>query len=128
MSGASARGPERPAEDRVPLGELVDLAALSAGEGGGRPPTPAAIRRALPAGWVLDADGAHARRDERVLFRDSWVLITGLVVFGAAALGLFWGTFPRGWRGVGRALALLGVMLVLGGWIAPRITRALQRR
>jgi hypothetical protein len=120
MSGREPREPER-----VPLGELVDRRALAA-QGGA--PSRARIQRALPPGWVLDADGAHARRDARVLFRESWVLLAGLIVFGAAALGLFLETFPRGWRGVARALLLLGVLLALGGWVAPRITRAIYRR
>ncbi len=111
--------------ERVPIGELVDLELLSRD---GRPATPARIREALPRGWVLDSDGQHARRDGRILFRESGVLVSGLLVFGAAALGLFWQTFPRGWSGVKRACVLVVVMLVLGGWIAPLVTRAVYRR
>jgi len=114
-----------PGPERVPVGELVDLAQLGRE---GRPPTPAEIRAALPRGWVLEADGRHARRDGRVLFRESWVLISALLAFGTAGLGLFWQTFPRGWGGVVRALVLVLVMLVLGGWIAPLVTRAVYRR
>jgi hypothetical protein len=112
-------------DERVPLERLIDTARLTAGR---RAATRAEIQRALPRGWVLEEDGLHARRDARLLFREGWVILAGLVVFGAAVLGLFFQTFPRGWRGVARALALAGVLLVLGGWIAPRITRALYRR
>ena len=105
--------------------QLVDLESLAAD---GRPVTPKAIREALPPGWVLDEDGRTARRDLRVLARDGWVLTIGLVAFGAAALGLFWSTFPRGWRGVGRFAALIALVLVAGGLVAPMITRALNRR
>jgi len=111
--------------DPVPVEQLVDLSRLRSD---GRAPTPGEIRAALPPGWVLGSDGRHARRDLRVLARDGWVLVLGLACFGAAALGLFWQTFPRGWRGVGRFAALVATVLVAGGLVAPRITRALQAR
>ena len=117
---ASRRQPER-----VPIEELIDLEALRQG---GREPTPARLRAALPRGWVLEDDQRHARRDARLLFREGWILVVGLVVFGSAAVALFWSTFPRGWSGLLRAAVLLGVMLVLGGLVAPAITRALHRR
>ena len=117
-------GDFEPRGRRVAVDTLVDLAALGRG---GRPPTPAELRRALPPGWVLEADGRHARRDGRVLFRESWVLLTGLVVFGAAGIGLFWMTFPRGWSGVARAAVLVLAMVVLGGLVAPLVTRAVYR-
>lgn len=115
---AGARGP------RVPVETLVDLDSLGRG---GRAPTPAELRRALPPGWVLEPDGRHARRDGRVLFRESWVLLTGLIVFGAAGIGLFWMTFPRGWGGVARAGVLVVAMVLLGGVVAPLVTRAVYR-
>lgn len=111
--------------DPVPVEQLVDLDRLRAD---GRAPTPKEIREALPPGWVLDEDGRHARRDLRVLARDGWVLVVGLVCFGAAGLGMFWQTFPSGWRGVGRFAVLIVVVLLAGGLVAPGITRALQRR
>jgi len=111
--------------DRVPVEELVDLDALREG---GREPTPARLRAALPRGWVLEDDQRHARRDARLLFREGWILLVGLVVFGSAAVGLFYLTFPRGWSGLARAAVLLAVLLVLGGLVAPAITRALHRR
>ena len=110
---------------RVPVAELIDLEALAQG---GRAPSPSRIRAALPAGWVLEDDGRTARRDGRLLFSQSWVLILGLVAFGAAALGLFYMTFPSGWGGVLRALVLLALLLVVGGFVAPLVTRALNRR
>ena len=110
--------------DRVPVEQLVDLERL--GEDG-RPPTPKQIREALPRGWVLDEDGCHARRDLRVLARDGWVLILGLVCFGSVGIAMFWQTFPRGWAGIGRFAALVAVILVAGGLVAPGITRALNR-
>ena len=110
---------------RVPIEQLVDLPALTKG---GRRPSPKALREALPAGWVLDDDGRTARRDLRVLARDGWVLLLGLVCFGAIALGLFWSTFPRGWAGIGRFLMLVVIVILAGGLAAPMITRALNRR
>jgi hypothetical protein len=110
---------------RVPVEELVDLDALAQD---GRTPSPSRVRAALPAGWVLEDDGRTARRDGRLLFRQGWVLIVGLVAFGAAGLGLFYMTFPRGWDGVVRAALLLVVLLVAGGFIAPIVTRALNRK
>ena len=110
---------------RVRVEELVDLAKLGRDE---RRPTPSELRAALPLGWVLDDDGEHAIRDRRVFFGRSWVLLTGLVMFGAAAIGLFATTLPRGWRGVTRAAILVGLLLVIGGLIGPLVTRALHRR
>ena len=113
------------APGRVPVAQLVDLDSLGAP---GRPPTPARIRQALPPGWVLEPGGDFARRDLRVLARDGWVLVLGLVCFGAAGLGLFWNTFPQGWRGVGRFAALVLIVLLIGGLVGPMITRALMRK
>ena len=109
----------------VPIEQLVDLDALGRG---GRAVTPARLRAALPRGWVLEDDHRHARRDARLLFREGWILIVGLVAFGSAAIGLFYLTFPRGWPGVARAAVLLAVLLVLGGLVAPMVTRAMHRR
>lgn len=111
--------------DKVPIEQLVDLAALATP---GREPTPTRIREALPPGWVLEPDGRHARRDLRVLARDGWVLALGLVCFGAAGLGLFYSTFPRGLRGLGRFAALIVVVLLIGGLVGPMITKALMRK
>jgi len=113
------------APKRVPVRELVDLARVRRD---GRPPTPAELRRALPRGWVLDDDGEHAVRDRRLLFSEGWVLIVGMATFGAVALGLFWSTFPRGWRGVTRLGLLIVAFVVIGGVVAPMVTRALNRR
>ena len=109
---------------RVPVEELVDLERLRAG---GREPTRRQIRAALPPGWVLDEDGAHARRDLRLLAREGWVLLLGLILFGAAAFFLFWDAFPRGWRGVGRFAVLVALVVFAGGIAGPIITRALYR-
>lgn len=107
--------------ERVRIDELIDAARL-------RELRPSEIRGALPPGWVPDDDGVHARRDGRWLFRHGWVLITGLVTFGSAALFLFWSTFPSGWRGVARVVVLVVVVLLIGGLVAPLVTRALNRR
>ena len=111
--------------ERVPVSQLVDLSQLGRG---GQPPTKGDLRAALPRGWVLDDDGQHAVRDGRWLFSHSWVLVTALVCFGAAAIGLFATTLPSGWRGVTRVAILLAVVLVIGGLIGPLVTRALHRR
>ncbi|MBM3986745.1 MAG: hypothetical protein FJ294_02160 [Planctomycetes bacterium] len=112
-------------EQRVRVDRLVDLSKVGRG---GRPPTPAELREALPNGWKLDDDGIHAVRDLRLFFSQSWVLLLGLVMFGAAGLGLFATTFPRGERALLRVAILVGVMLVIGGVIGPLVTRALNRR
>ena len=109
----------------VPVSQLIDLAAL---RDNGRPPTPRRIREALPRGWALADDNEHAYRDVRLLFREGWILIVGLVVFGSIGLGFLWSGLPRGWDGVLRFCVLVGVVIVLGGVVAPRITRALNRR
>ena len=111
--------------ERVPVSDLVDLERLAAD---GRPLTPARLRAALPRGWVLEPDGVHARRDLRLLFREGWILAVGLVSFGAAALGLFWWSFPRGVAGFLRFTLVIVVVLVAGGLVAPVVTRALNRR
>ena len=109
----------------VPVSELVDLDALRTD---GQPPTPRQLRAALPRGWALAEDGEHAYRDARLLFREGWILIVGLVVFGTLGAGFLWGAVPRGWGGLARIGILIGVVLLLGGLAAPRITRALFRR
>lgn len=115
---------ERPRQ-RVPVEELVDLEALGSG---GKPPSRRALRAALPRGWVLEEDGRTARRDLRLFFREGWILLTGLVLFGLLG-GLFlWEALPAGWWGVVRLALLLGALLLVGGLVAPRMTLALQRR
>lgn len=111
--------------ERVPIEDLLDLEALRQD---GREPSPARLRAALPRGWVLEDDLRHARRDLRLFFREAWILIAGLFVFGSSAVLLFWSTFPRGWSGVLRAAILVLAMLVIGGLVAPMVTRALHRR
>ena len=109
----------------VPLEDLIDVASLRSD---GRAPTPQQIREALPRGWAYDAKSGTAFRDGRLLFRDGWVLIVGLVSFGAVGLGLFWTTFPSGWRGISRFLSILLIVAIAGGVVGPMITRALSQR
>lgn len=116
--------PKGPA--RVPVEDLVDVAALTRAKG--RPPTARELRAALPRGWVLEDDGRHARRDLRLLFREGWILVVGMVVFGGVVLALFWSTFPAGLAGLVNLAVLLALVLVAGGLVAPAITRALHRR
>ena len=111
---------------RVPIERLIDLAALE--RQNGRPPSPGRIRAALPRGWALDADSLHAHRDVRLFFREAWILIVGLVVFGSVGLGFLWGAMPHGARGLLRFGLLIGAVALLGGIVAPLVTRALQRR
>ena len=111
--------------ERVPICELIDVEALSED---GKPPHPARLRAALPRGWVLEDDHLHARRDLRLFFREGWILIVGLAIFGGLALLSFWSVFPRGWSGVLRFAALVAIVLVTGGVVGPMITRALGRR
>ena len=107
---------------RVPVHDLVDLEALSEK---GEPPTPRRIREALPRGWVLEEDQVHARRDLRLLFRESWILLTSLVVFGALGAAFVLGAQPRGWSGLARVAALALLILVAGGIAGPIVTRAI---
>lgn len=123
-----AATPAAPDRSLVPLEQLVDLEALREGLPEGRPIPPQRLRDALPAGWVLAEDQLHARRDLRVLARDGWVLVLGLVSFGTIAVGLFYNTFPRGLRGILFAGTLIVLVLLAGGLVGPMITRALTRR
>lgn len=68
-----------------------------------------------------------ATRDRRWLFRESWVLLLGLVCFGAGGLTFLWGAMPRGWQGLLRLALLLGIVLLVGGLVGPMISRALLR-
>ena len=110
---------------RVPVSELVDLERLRSD---GRAPTPRQIRAALPRGWALDDDGEHAHKDARLLFREGWILVCGLVVFGSVGLVFLWGAVPRGWSGVLRLVVLVAIVVVVGGLVGPLITKALNRR
>ncbi len=110
---------------RVPVGELVDLERVGPAH---RPPTPAELRAALPRGWALDDDGEHAHRDTRLLFREGWILVLGLVLFGAIGAVFLWSAMPRGWGGLVRLAVLFAAVLLAGGLVAPLVTRALNRR
>ena len=109
----------------VPVEELVDL---SAWKSRGREPTPRELRAALPRGWALADDHAHAYRDARLLFREGWILVVGMLVFGSVGLAFLWGAMPRGWKGIGRFAVLVAAVLLIGGVVGPLITRALYRR
>lgn len=109
---------------RVLVEELVDLEALSTD---GEPPSARKIRAALPRGWVLEPDGRHARRDLRLFFREAWILIVGLVVFGTVGGAFLLGAMPSGLRGVLRLAGLVVVLLLVGGVVGPAITRALMQ-
>jgi hypothetical protein len=122
---AQGGGQAPPTADRVPIGDLIDLPRLEAARG--RPLLQREVRAALPRGWVLEDDGLHARRDLRLLFREGWILLVGMALFGGLALAIFWQAFPRGWRGLASFLGLLLAVLIVGGLVAPMITRALYR-
>ena len=109
----------------VPIEQLVDLESLREG---GREPSLQRLRAALPPGWVLQADGRSARRDLRVLARDGWVLLTGLVCFGAVAIGLFRYSLPRDGAGLWTLALLVGSLILVSGLVGPLITKALMRR
>ncbi|MBM3976922.1 MAG: hypothetical protein FJ299_08030 [Planctomycetes bacterium] len=116
-----------PRGGRIPVRELIDLPALERARG--RALSPAELRAALPRGWVPDdAHPGYARRDGRLLFSESWILLTALVTFGCLGLFFLWSALPSGWSGIARFGLLVGGVLVVGGLVAPRITRALQRR
>ena len=109
----------------VPIEELIDVDALSVD---GHAPTARSLRAALPRGWALSDDHEHAYRDARLLFREGWILIVGLVVFGSVGGAFLWGAMPRGWLGAVRLLALVLIVLAIGGVVGPLITRALYRK
>lgn len=66
-------------------------------------------------------------RDRRWLFRESWVLLLGMLCFGAGGLTFLWGAMPRSWTGLLRLALLLGIVLLVGGLVGPLISRALMR-
>ena len=108
----------------VPLEELIEPEHLRAL---GPAPNPAALRAALPRGWVPAEDGRHARRDLRLFFREGWILVLCLIVFGSLGVMFLLGAMPHGTRGLVR-LGLLVVLLWAAAAVAgPRITRALRR-
>ncbi|HIG10818.1 MAG: hypothetical protein ABGY71_00205 [bacterium] len=109
---------------RVPVQDLVDLEALSPA---GRPPHPARLRAALPRGWRLEEDPRYARRDLGLFLREGWILILGLLIFGAVGLYSFWSVFPGGLPGVARFAALVVLVLLAGGIVGPLVTRALMQ-
>ena len=113
------------APERVPIEQLIDLQRVGPGT---RPPTPAELRAALPRGWVLEDDHAHARRDLRLWFREGWIMMVGLVVFGSVGLSFLWGAVPDGLAGVARLLLSLLIVLAVGGIVGPIVTKALNRR
>jgi hypothetical protein len=110
----------------VALEELIEPAVLARLRAGG--PSPRELRAALPRGWALDDDLRHAHRDARLLFREGWILALGLLLFGGFGGFFVLDALPRGWRGAVQLALLLGVVVVLGGVVAPWITRALMRR
>jgi hypothetical protein len=108
----------------VPLGELIEPARLQAL---GPSPSPADLRALLPRGWVPAGDGRHARRDLRFFFREGWILLLCLVVFGALGALFLLGALPRGTRGFARLAVLLALLWAAAAMAGPRITRALRR-
>jgi len=110
---------------RVPLAELLsqeELAAL------GPAPSPRALRGVLPRGWVPCDDGLHAERDLRLFFREGWILVLCLIVFGALGGMFLSGAMPRGLAGLVRFAGLVLLLVLAAGVVGPYITRALTRR
>jgi len=118
------RQPQVDAE-HVPIERLIDLENWKEK---GCAPTRREIRAALPRGWVLDPDQRHAHRDLRLFFREGWILLSGLGIFGVLG-GLFvWAGLPGGWQGALKLLIALVMLLTAGGIAGPAITRALMRK
>jgi hypothetical protein len=113
---------------RVPIEELIDPDVLARLRRDGRMPPPRELRAALPRGWALDADGRHAHRDARLLFREGWILLLGLAIFGTLGAFFLVDAVPRGWRGALRLALLVGLVLLAGGVVGPLVTRAVHRR
>ncbi len=108
-----------------PISELVPPQTLRTL---GPEPSPRALREALPPGWVLEPDRIHARRDLRLFFRQGWLLVLCLLVFGSVGALLLLGSAPRGREGVLRVLASVALVWFAGGIAGPLVTRALRRR
>lgn len=111
--------------EHVPIEELIDVSAVGPGT---RPPSPRELREALPRGWALDDNNRTAHRDVRLLFREGWILVIGMLLFGAAALFFFQSVLPRGWAGFLRFAAAAVAVLLVGGVVGPLISKALLRR
>jgi hypothetical protein len=107
----------------VPIAELVEPERLRAL---GPSPSPAALRASLPRGWVPAEDGLSARRDLRLFFREGWILVTCLVVFGALGAMFVLGAVPRGWSGLVRVAGLVAIVWLAAGVAGPLVTRALR--
>jgi len=120
--------PEGPPPGHVPIEELIEPAVLAELRRGDRGPSPRELRAALPRGWALDDDNRHAHRDARLLFREGWILVLGLVIFGGFGAFFVVDAMPKGWGGVVQLGLLLGLVLVAGGIVGPLVTRALMRR
>jgi len=104
------------------------LVNLESSSENGATPSARRIRAALPRGWVLEDDGRHARRDRRLFFRQSWILLFALVAFASVAVVFFWGALPHSLLGFARVLAMIALVLVVGGVAGPLISRSLQQR
>jgi hypothetical protein len=107
---------------RVPLHELIDAERLRTL---GPSPSPAALRACLPRGWVPAGEG-FARRDLRIFFREGWILVLCLLVFGSIGAMFVLGAVPRGWSGALRVVGLVAIVWLAAGVAGPLITRALR--
>jgi len=111
--------------EHVPIEDLIDVSAVGPGT---RPPSPRELREALPRGWALDDNNRTAHRDVRLLFREGWILVIGMALFGAGALFFFQSVLPRGFAGFLRFGAVVVAVLLVGGLVGPLISKALLRR
>lgn len=122
----SGSGPdETPHGRRVPIEQLVDPALFGDGT---KTPHPYKLRDALPAGWILEPDLKHARRDRRLLAGGGWVLVIGMVSFGTVAFFIFRDAFPKGIGAYLRLGGMLAILLLAGGVVGPLVTRALTQK
>ena len=58
----------------------------------------------------IDESTEPPRKARRLFYDEGWVLLIGLIAFGAAALGLFWMVLPSGPAGFLRLAAMAGVL------------------
>ena len=77
---------------------------------------------------AMTGEPATGRKDGRWMFHDGWILLLALVCFGAAGIGLFVWSAPSGGGGWLRFAAMLAILVVVGGIVAPLVTRTLRRR
>ena len=87
-------------------------------------PHPIDLDARVPQARLLS--GIEVHRDARLLFREGWILLLGLVLFGALGSVFLAGGLPRGLGGILRLGVSAVVLVLVGGLVAPWITKTLN--